>query len=143
MNLEKGDKLPEFELKNQDRETVSSSDIEDAVIYFYPKAGTPGCTNQACDLRDKISELENAGITVYGISTDSVEKQKKFHEENNLNFDLLADSDKKVARKFGVFRKAMRVAERTTFLVRDGEIVQIFEKVDPDEHIKEVLDYLN
>ena len=143
MTLQEGDQLPEFTLQNQDGETVSSEDMNEALIYFYPKASTPGCTKQACNFRDNISDLENAGTTVYGISTDTVEKQKKFHDENSLNFDLLADKDKEVAKKFGVFRKVMRVAERTTFLIRDGEIVKVFEKVDPEEHIEEVLDYLD
>lgn len=143
MTIQEGEALPEFTLQNQDGEEINSENITDALIYFYPKASTPGCTKQACNFRDSISELENAGVMVYGVSTDSIEKQKKFHEENGLNFDLLADDQKEVARKFGVFRKVMRVAERTTFLVKDGEIVKVFEKVDPEEHIEEVLDYMD
>jgi peroxiredoxin Q/BCP len=143
MTLQQGDPLPEFKLQNQDGETVNSDRIENALIYFYPKASTSGCTKQACNFRDNIKQLENTGITVYGISTDTVEKQKEFHDNNDLNFDLLADPDHEVAEKFGVFRKMLRVAERTTFHVKDGEIVKVFEKVDPGEHINEVIDYLN
>lgn len=143
MRIQEGDSLPKFAVQNQDEEEISSEDITDALIYFYPKASTSGCTKQACNFRDNISELEKAGITVYGVSTDSVERQKKFYENNDLNFDLLADPHHEVAEKFGVFRKMLRVAERTTFLVNDGKIVKVFEKVDPEEHIDEVLGYLN
>jgi len=143
MVLEEGDEIPEFELENQDGETVRSAEVEDALIYFYPKSGTSGCTKEACNFRDNIKNLERAGITVYGISTDSVDKQKKFYEENDLNFDLLADKDKTVSKKFGVLRKIARVAERTSFLVKDGRIEKVFRKVDPEGHIEEVLDYLN
>lgn len=134
--------MPVFELENQDGEAVKSSGIGDALIYFYPKAGTPGCTEEACNFRDSIKRLERAGVSVYGVSTDSVEKQKGFHEKNDLNFDLLADADKDVAKKFGVLRRFMRVPERTTFLVRDGRVEKVFRKVDPGGHIDEVLDYI-
>lgn len=143
MTVQEGDSLPEFTASNQEGETVSSENISNALIYFYPKASTSGCTKQACNFRDNIKDFENAGITVYGVSTDTVEEQKEFHDNNDLNFDLLADPDHEVAEKFGVFRKMLRVAERTTFHVKDGEIVKVFEKVDPEEHINEVLDYLN
>lgn len=138
---EKIGKIPEFELLNHEGEKVNSGDIRDALIYFYPKSGTSGCTKQACGLRDRIAEFNELGIDVYGISTDSVEKQKQFHESNDLEFDILADADGVVAEKFGVLTKA-GFAERTSFLVEDGEVVKVFRKVDPEEHVDKVLDYM-
>ncbi len=139
--METGDEIPEFMLKNQDGEGVSSRDIGDAVIYFYPKAGTSGCTREACGFRDHIKDFEDAGIDVYGVSTDSVAAQKKFHDAQGLNFDLLADKDKELSRKFGVLKRT-GFAERTTFVVREGVVEKVFRKVDPAEHVEEVLDYL-
>jgi len=143
MVLQEGEEIPDFEVENQKGEKFDSSETGDALIYFYPKAGTRGCTKEACNFRDNIKELEKADITVYGVSTDSVEKQKKFHEDNDLNFDLLADADKEITKKFGVLRTVARVAERTSFLVKDGRIEKVFRKVDPDDHIDEVLEYLD
>lgn len=139
--VSEGDDVPEFELQNQDGETVSSEGIEDALIYFYPKSGTPGCTKQACSFRDRIAEFNELGVEVYGVSTDSVDKQKEFHDEQELEFELLADPEGRVAEKFGVLSKS-GFAERTSFLVRDGEIEKVFRKVDPEEHISDVLRYL-
>ena len=140
--VEEGEPLPSFELKGQDEGTVSSDSIRDALVYFYPKADTPGCTKEACNFRDSIKELEAAGIDVYGVSTDKVAAVKKFHEKYDLNFDLLADPEGEVAEKFGVLKDTGR-AERTTFLVRDGVIEKVFRKVSPSKHIEEVLDYLS
>ncbi len=139
--MEAGEEIPEFMLKNQDGEGVSSHDIDDAVIYFYPKASTPGCREEACNFRDSIKEFETADVDVYGVSTDSVAVQKKFHDGQDLNFDLLADEDKEVARKFGVLRRT-GFADRTTFLVKDGVIEKVFRNVDPGGHVEEVLDYI-
>lgn len=136
-----GDKIPEFEALNQDGEKVKSEDIDDALIYFYPKANTPGCTKEASNFRDNIKELGSAGLTVYGVSTDSVKSQKNFHTKQNLNFDLLADRDKEIAEKFGVLQR-VGTAERTTFLVRNGKVEKLFRKVSPSKHIEEILDYL-
>lgn len=140
--LSEGDLVPGFTLRNQDGEEISSDDIDNALIYFYPKASTPGCTKQACQLRDAIKDLEEAEIDVYGISTDTVKKQNDFHQSQDLNFDLLADSEGKVAAKFGVLKKA-GFAERTSFLIKEGRIEKVFRKVDPQEHVDLVLEYLN
>lgn len=140
--VEEGEKIPAFELPNQDGETVRSMDIDDALIYFYPKASTPGCTKQACQLRDQITRLEDADIDVFGISTDSVAKQKTFHDSQNLNFDVLADEDGKVTSRFGVLQKA-GFPERTSFLIRNGRVEKVFRKVDPQEHVDLVLNYLD
>ncbi|MFB6175293.1 MAG: peroxiredoxin [Candidatus Nanohalobium sp.] len=139
--IEEGETIPDFKVLNQTGEKISSESIEDAVIYFYPKADTPGCTREACNFRDSISELEGLEMEVLGVSTDSVEDQKSFHEKNGLNFDLLADEDGEVSEKLGVLNDS-GVAERTTFLVKNGEVVKIFRKVDPETHVEEVVQYL-
>lgn len=139
--LSEGSKLPAFELEDHEGRVVNSEQIEDALIYFYPKANTPGCTEEACSFRDSIERLEAEGLEVYGVSTDSSETQRRFHDEYDLNFPLLADPDGEVAEKFGVL-KPTGFAERTTFIVRDGRVEKIFRKVSPAEHIDEVLDYL-
>ncbi|MFB6190902.1 MAG: peroxiredoxin [Candidatus Nanohaloarchaea archaeon] len=139
--LQVGDEVPEFEVENQDGVTVREADIEDAIVYFYPKAGTPGCTKEACSFSDSIQEFEDAGIAVYGVSVDSVEDQKAFHDEYDIGFDLLADEEGKVAEKFGVLHGD--VAERTTFLVREGKVEKVFRDVDPEEHVGEVIEYLD
>lgn len=139
--IEEGERLPEFKVENQEGEEVRSSDIEDAVIYFYPKADTPGCTKEACSFRDSIQQLEDAGVTVYGISVDTVEDQKAFHEKYGLGFDLLADRDGSVAEKFGVLDG--KYADRTTFVVKDGRVEKVFGDVDPEEHVSRVIDFLS
>ena len=140
--LSEGGEIPNFELQNQEGETVSSEDIEDAVVYFYPKANTPGCTKEACSFRDSISQLEESGLQVYGISTDTVETQKRFHESEDLEFPLLADTEGEVAKKFGVLGST-GFAERTTFIIRNGTVEKIFEKVDPEQNVQDVLDFLD
>lgn len=140
--LQKRDQIPEFKALNQDGREVSSEDVSDySLIYFYPKASTPGCTKQACQLRDKIKELEELDLTVYGVSTDSVQKQKEFHTNQDLNFELLADENKELSKKFGVLRK-IGFPERTSFIVKDGVVLKVFRKVDPEKHIDQVTKYL-
>lgn len=139
--LESGDSIPKFEVKNHEGKMIDSSNIEDAVIYFYPKAGTPGCTKEACNFRDSIKELENASMKVYGVSTDSVKSQKSFHENQDLNFDLLADEDKELTESFGVKSK-LGVSKRVTFVIEDGKIVKVFDEVSPSDHIEEILEYV-
>lgn len=139
--IEKGDSLPDFELENQHGEIVKSENIENAIIYFYPKADTPGCTKEACGFRDSIEALDRESLEVYGISTDNVEEQKKFAEKYGLNFDLLADKEGGVTKKFGVITDSGH-AERTTFVIENGEVDKVFRKVDPEGHVEEVLEYL-
>jgi peroxiredoxin Q/BCP len=139
--IKEGDSVPNFEVKNQKNQIVRSESIRDAVIYFYPKADTSGCTTEACNFRDNIGSLEQAGIEVYGVSTDSIKEQKAFHDKYDLNFDLLADENGEVAEKFGVLQES-GYAERTTFIVKNGEIEKVFRKVDPERHITEVIKYL-
>jgi|AntDeeMinimDraft_5_1070356.scaffolds.fasta_scaffold00107_3 peroxiredoxin Q/BCP len=139
--LEQGDALPEFEVQNHEDQKVKSSNIEDAIIYFYPKAGTPGCTKEACNFRDSIKQLEKAGMKVYGVSTDSVKAQKKFHDNQDLNFELLADEQKELTEGFGV-KSRLGVSKRVTFVIRDGKIEKVFEDVNPSNHIEEVVEYV-
>ena len=139
--VSEGESLPEFTVRNHGSNEISSSKITNAVIYFYPKADTPGCTKEACNFRDSISEFGKLDLEVYGVSTDSVESQRKFAEKNSLNFDLLADENSAVAEKFGVLKES-GFTERTTFLIRNGSIEKIFREVDPEEHVEEVLTYL-
>lgn len=134
------DKLPEFEAQNQDGETISSEDIKHAIIYFYPKASTPGCTTEACDFSDNLKRFEQLDLAVYGVSTDTVEAQKEFHENQGLGFDLLADPEGEVAEKFGVLDGDY--AERTTFVIRDGKVEKVFRKVDSSSHVDELIEYL-
>ena len=102
------------------------------VLYFYPKAGTPGCTKQACAFRDSIKKIRDLGAEVYGISTDTVEDQAKFHKEHRLNFDLLADADGKVTNLYGSKMAMMNVSKRWTYIIDpDLKVKNILKDVDP------------
>lgn len=129
---------------------MSSAELKagTVVLYFYPKADTPGCTVEACGFRDAMPRFKKIAVPVYGISPDPVKAVSAFAKKFDLNFPLLADEDHSVCEAFGVWveksmygRKYMGVA-RTTFIIRDGKIVQVFEKVDPEKHEAEVLDWL-
>ena len=149
--IEQGSQAPDFELPDQDGRTVKLSDFrgEPVVVYFYPKADTPGCTTQACGVRDHQADYARAGAPVLGISPDPVAKVKRFHDKQSLNFPLLADQDHAVAEAFGVWvEKSMYGRtyfgnERTTFVIDpDGRVVQVLRKVKPAEHDKLVLEAL-
>ena len=122
--LKVGDQLPEFELLNQDGEPVKSSKFigKKLVVFFYPKANTPTCTVEACNLNDHISKLKKEGFQLVGISADSVKRQKGFHEKFGFRYDLLSDENHDVLNKFGVwqekktFGKTYMGIVRTTFL---------------------------
>jgi peroxiredoxin Q/BCP len=146
--IERGDKAPDFELPDQDGRAVKLSDFrgESVVVYFYPKAATPGCTTQACGVRDHRLDYEKAGAVVLGISPDPVAKVKKFHDGEGLNFALLADEDHAVAESYGVwvskslYGRSFLGNERTTFIVGpDGKVAEVLRKVKPDEHDELVL----
>jgi thioredoxin-dependent peroxiredoxin len=143
MALDPGDKAPDFKLADQDGNDVSLSGLrgKTVVLYFYPKAATPGCTTQACGVRDRRAEYESAGATVLGVSPDPVAKVKKFHDKYDLGFTLLADEDHAVAEAYGVWieksmygRKYMG-NERTTFVIDPaGKVTTVLRKVKPAEH---------
>ena len=143
-----GDKAPAFSVKDDTGATVKLSDFKGkkVVLYFYPKDDTPGCTKEACNFRDGIAALKKRGAVVLGVSADSVESHKKFKSKFDLNFPLLADTDRSIIEAFDVWkeksmygRKYMGI-ERTTFLIGpDGKITHIFPKVKVDQHANEVL----
>ena len=141
--IEQGQKAPGFEMLDQDGDAVKLSDLrgQPVVLYFYPKADTPGCTTQACGVRDHRADYAKAAAVVLGISPDPVSKVKKFHEKHGLNFALLADEDHAVAETYGVwvtksmYGRTYLGNERTTFIVGpDGKIVEVLRKVKPGEH---------
>ena len=138
-----GEQAPDFELQNQDGETVRLADYagKTVVLYFYPKADTPGCTTQACGIRDRGAEYDAAGAVVLGVSPDKPAALRKFADKYGLPFTLLADPDHQVAEAYGVWveksmygKKYMGV-ERSTFVIGpDGTLVEVFRKVKPAEH---------
>lgn len=148
MMLEPGDMAPDFSLPDQDGKKVSLSGLRgrNVVLYFYPKADTPGCTTQACGVRDHRAAYEDADAVVLGVSPDPVKSIAKFDQKFSLGFPLLADEDHSVADAYGVWveksmygRKYMGM-ERSTFVVGpDGRIKDIFRKVKPAEHDQLVL----
>jgi peroxiredoxin Q/BCP len=146
--IEPGDIAPDFELPDHDGRPVKLSDFrgESVVVYFYPKAATPGCTTQACGVRDHRADYEQANAVVLGVSPDPVAKVKKFHEKEGLNFALLADEGHRVADDYGVwveksmYGKTYFGNERTTFVIGpDGKVVRVLRKVKPAEHDELVL----
>lgn len=123
--MEVGQPMPEVKVKNQAGETVDLAGVAKegwVLVYFYPKADTPGCTKQACSLRDSYVQLTEKGVKVFGVSNDSVADQKKFAEKYKLPFDLLADKSKKVVKAFGV-PATMGFAKRQAYLFQDGKLV--------------------
>lgn len=141
--IEQGDEAPDFELPDQDGRIVKLSDFrgQSIVVYFYPKASTPGCTTQACGVRDHRADYEQANAVVLGVSPDPVAKVKKFHEKEELNFALLADEGHHVADAYGVWAEKSMYGktyfgnERTTFVIDpDGRVAQVLRKVKPAEH---------
>ena len=146
--VEKGDFAPDFELPDQHGNPVRLSGLKGKaiVLYFYPKADTPGCTTQACGVRDHRADYDNAGAVVLGVSPDPVKMVKAFDDKYGLAFPLLADADHSVAEAYGVWgqksmygRKYMGV-ERTTFVIGpDGVIQEVFRRVKPGQHDELVL----
>ncbi|BFU60236.1 MULTISPECIES: thioredoxin-dependent thiol peroxidase [Rodentibacter] len=148
--LQVGD-APQFTLSDQNNHSVSLSDFKGkkVLVYFYPKALTPGCTTQACGLRDTKTELENLGVVILGISPDSPKKLAQFAEKKALNFTLLSDEDHQVAEQFGVWGEKKFMGRtydgihRISFLIDEqGKIQHIFDKFKTGEHHQVVLDYL-
>lgn len=149
--VEEGKKAPAFKLKNQDGTAISLSELkgQKVVLYFYPKDDTPGCTKEACSFRDNLPRFNKINAKVLGVSTDSVESHKKFANKYKLPFDLLADENKEIVEKYGVWqeknnygKKYMGVV-RTTFIIDEGgKIKKIFNKVKVDGHEEEVMEAL-
>lgn len=151
MNLNVNDKAPDFTLQDENGKELSLKSLRGKVVvlYFYPRADTPGCTVEACAFRDTYKQMQKTGAVLLGVSPDTPKAQEKFQDKFKLPFSLLADADKKVADLFGVLqeknmygKKVMGIA-RTTFVIGpDGKIQHIFPKVKPEGHAVEVLAYL-
>ncbi|MFK3866301.1 thioredoxin-dependent thiol peroxidase [Pseudoalteromonas rhizosphaerae] len=150
--IEVGQKAPEFTLQDQNDESVSLASFKGkkVLVYFYPRASTPGCTVQACALRDSKSELNDLNVVVLGISPDTPKKLTNFTNKQDLNFTLLADEEHAVCEAYGVWqlkkfmgRENMGVV-RTSFLVdENGNIEHVFNKFKTKDHHEVVLNYLN
>jgi peroxiredoxin Q/BCP len=148
MAITPGDPAPDFTLPDQEGNPVTLSDFtgQNVVLYFYPKADTPGCTTQACGVRDHRADYASADAVVLGVSPDAPAKIAKFDAKYDLGFPLLGDEDHAVAEAYGVWVTKSRYGreymgnERTTFVIaRDGTIKEIFRKVKPGEHDELVL----
>jgi peroxiredoxin Q/BCP len=146
--LSEGDPAPDFELPNQDGETVALSDFDGqhVVVYFYPRADTPGCTKEACSFRNRWGDYEERDVPVLGVSDDPVADLQDFAEKYDLPFDLLSDAGGEVATAYDSYGEreimgdVMEVTSRNTYVVGpDGTIEAAFEGVDPEEHADEVL----
>lgn len=141
--LPSGAQAPSGEVTDQDGKTFKLGDVYKkglTLVYFYPKADTPGCTKQACGLRDNMEELKKRGIQVIGVSMDKAESQKAFQEKYELPFTLVADPDGKLVEQFGVPAIRMGYSKRQSFLVKDGVIVWHDPAVDPETHVQKVLE---
>ena len=146
-----GQKAPDFTALNDQGQKVKLSDFKGkkVVLYFYPKDDTPGCTKEACAFRDGIDEIKSRGAVVLGVSVDSVDSHKKFKKKFDLNFPLLADTDKSIVEAYGTWKeksmygKKYMGVERTTFVIDEaGKVVRIFPKVKVADHQNEVLEVL-
>ena len=146
--LNEGDDAPDFNAADQNGNQIKLSDFRGRriVLYFYPKDDTPGCTKQACSLRDSFDVFEAKNIKIFGVSTDDEKSHQKFISKYQLPFDLLADTDKNIVNAYSVYGEKMNYGKkylginRTTFLIDEtGKIVKIFKKVKVDEHADEVL----
>ena len=151
MSIEEGRQAPEFALRDQDGEVVALSDLKGkrVVLYFYPKDDTPGCTAQACGIRDQFPAFEARDAVVLGVSPDDPKSHRKFREKYCLPFTLLADTEHEAAEAYGVWgpkkmygREFMGVT-RTTFVIdEEGRIERVFREVSPAEHAQELLQVL-
>jgi thioredoxin-dependent peroxiredoxin len=149
--VSEGEQAPDFTLSDQDGNNVTLSDLRGrpVVLYFYPKADTPGCTTQACGIRDHRGDYEQAGAKVLGVSPDTVTAIRKFAEKYTLDFELLADEDHAVAELYGVwgekkiYGKTYMGVQRATFVIDpEGKVAKVFPKVSPKTHDEIVLEAL-
>tara|TARA_B100000900_G_scaffold110370_1_gene92177 strand:+ start:43 stop:495 length:453 start_codon:yes stop_codon:yes gene_type:complete len=148
ITLKPGDKAPNFSSVNQDGETISLSNFngQKLVLFFYPKASTPGCTLEACNLSDNYDRFKAAGYNVLGVSADSTKRQLNFKNKYNFPYDLLADEDRSVINAYGVWGpkkfmgKEYEGIYRTTFIIDEkGFIIDVIEKVKTKEHTSQIL----
>ncbi|MGL1891903.1 MAG: thioredoxin-dependent thiol peroxidase [Spirochaetaceae bacterium] len=150
--LDNGDKCPNFSLLDQNADKVSNNDFlgKKILIYFYPRANTPGCTTQSCEVRDNKDEFLKLGVHVLGISPDTPKKQSNFDNKFSLGFKLLSDEDHSVAESFGVwaekklYGKVYMGIVRSSFLIDEkGNILKAWYKVSPKNTVPEAIKYLN
>ena len=148
MQPQVGELVENFTLSDQDGNTVNLTDFagKPVVLFFYPKADTPGCTIEACGFRDHFAKLQKAGVVVLGISRDTVKAQKKFADKYDLKYPLLADADQTIVKRFDLVKpktmygKLVTGVERTTFVIGpDQKLLHVFHKVKPEGHAEEVL----
>jgi thioredoxin-dependent peroxiredoxin len=144
-----GSVAPDFTLPDQDGRRISLAELRGrkVILYFYPKDDTPGCTTQACELRDRQPEIEARGAVVLGVSPDSVASHRRFADKFGLPFTLLADEDHAVAEAYGIWKEKSMYGrkywgvERTTFVIDEqGRIAEVLEKVKPAEHVDQLLE---
>jgi thioredoxin-dependent peroxiredoxin len=150
--LTEGDKAPAFKLPSVEGGDVSLKDFagRTVVLYFYPKDDTPGCTREACAFRDSQAALKKAGAVVLGVSPDSVESHQKFRSKYKLNFPLLADDDKTVAKKYGAFGEKVMYGKKVVGMIRStfvidgkGVVRKVFPRVKVDGHADKVLEVVS
>ena len=144
--VEEGKPAPDFELQTDGGATVRLSELrgKPVVLYFYPKDDTPGCTKQACGIRDSWGEFQRAGAEVFGISADSQASHERFKSKYSLPFTLLADPEHKVGGPYGVEQEGKSSYERSTFVIdAEGNVAKIMRRVNPDRHADEVLEALS
>lgn len=146
-----GETAPDFELSADDGTRIRLSDLRGrkVVLYFYPKDNTPGCTAQACDIRDHIAEFDTRGAAVFGVSTDDVDSHVRFRDKFRLPFRLLADTDHTVSEQYGVWKHKSMFGvkywgvERTSFIIDEhGRIASVLPRVKPAEHAGRLLDLI-
>jgi thioredoxin-dependent peroxiredoxin len=149
--ITEGSPAPDFDLATDEGTRIKLSDLrgKKVILYFYPKDDTPGCTTQACDLRDHVREIETKGAVVLGVSPDSVESHKKFKQKFDLNFPLLSDDGHKLADQLGVWKEKTLYGKkyfgnaRTTFIIDEsGNIAKILPNVKPADHAGQVLELI-
>ncbi len=147
--LQEGDRLSNFKLLNQDEEIVKVPSNDLLIIYFYPKADTPGCTKESCEFQTNLKKFNNLKTQIVGISKDSVVKQKKFAQKFNLKFNLLSDESTDICEKFGVwveksmYGKKYYGIERSTFVIgKNKKILKVWRKVKVNNHVDEVMSFI-
>ena len=146
--LKEGDRIPDFRVMDQDGNTVTQKDFEGKriVLYFYPKDSTPGCTAEACNLRDNYAALRAAGYEIYGVSKDSTASHGRFIEKNALPFTLLSDPSTEMLQAFGAWgekklygKVSMGTLRKTFIIAADGTVERIIDKVDTKNHTEQIL----
>jgi peroxiredoxin Q/BCP len=145
--VEENQKAPDFTLNNQDGKIIKLSDFKDqaVVLFFYPKDMTPGCTIEACDFSENLTRIKKKGAVVLGVSFDNEASHQKFRAKHGLQFDLLVDADKDVAKAYGVYqlktfmgKESMGIV-RSTFVIKNGKISKVFSPVKVEGHVEAVL----